>query len=222
MTTKKSTRFQLFIPLGILLLLVLFFLSEAGLKFIHAVSPEDTDLFIRINMANSPFWDPIMYAASSKLFWIPFYLLIVYCLYRAYGKRFWQALVTIALLIASADQISSGLIKNSVKRLRPSHEQDLISLVHLSKAGSGGLYGFVSSHAANVVALAVFLILLLDKSYRPLKIALVIWAFFVSYSRIYNGVHYPLDICAGGIIGALLGWIYYLLYHMVFLQKQKR
>lgn len=157
-----------------------------------------------------------MFLASDKLFWIPFYGLIIYFLYRNFGKKCWQVLISIALLIAASDQITSGLIKNTVKRLRPSHELDLIPLIHFSKAGPGGMYGFVSSHTANAFALMVFLVLLMDKSFRPFKLILVAWAVLVSYSRIYNGVHYPMDVGVAAWIGLLLGFIFYRLYLLSF------
>lgn len=162
-----------------------------------------------------------MYWSSDKIFWFPFYLLIIYFLYRCFGTKVWQSLLIIGLLVFASDQIASGLIKNTVKRLRPSHEPNLTTIIHLSKAGAGGMYGFVSSHAANSFALAMFLSLLLDKNYRPLKIVLLCWAILVSYSRIYNGVHYPSDVMVAGIIGSLLGAIFYLLYQCLFRKTSK-
>jgi len=106
-----------------------------------------------------------------------------------------------------SDQTASHLIKNAVLRLRPSHEPALVGLVHLSKAGAGGMYGFVSSHAANAFGLATFLYCTLDRSFNILKYWLFIWAILVSYSRIYNGVHYPGDIIVAACIGILIGFI---------------
>jgi undecaprenyl-diphosphatase len=157
-----------------------------------------------------------MYAASNKLFWFPFYILIVYVLFRSFGKQCWQPLLFIALLIIASDQISAHLIKNAVMRLRPSHEIALIPLIHLSKAGPGGLYGFISSHAANTTSLTVFLVLLLNKRLLPLKIILISWALLVSYSRIYNGVHYPSDVLVAIVIGSLLGLLFYLMHQFIF------
>lgn len=159
-----------------------------------------------------------MYRASDKLFWFPFYALLIYILWRHFGRECWKPLLTIGLLILSSDQISSHLIKNAVKRPRPSHEAALIHLIHLSKAGPGGLYGFVSSHTANAFALTVFLYLLLNKSYRLLHVVLFSWALLVSYSRVYNGVHYPLDVITAALIGVLLGWIFYFSYQLIFLK----
>ncbi|MCI4442548.1 MAG: phosphatase PAP2 family protein [Lentimicrobium sp.] len=175
----------------------------------------DTELFLYLNGKHNTFFDPIMYWASDKLFWIPFYLIIIFLLVREYKKQSIYILISIGILIALCDQIASHLIKNAVQRLRPSHEPILEGLIHLSKAGPGGQYGFVSSHSANAFGLATFLILLLPKKYTPLKWILGFWAILVAYSRIYNGVHYPTDVIVAGLIGMILAYLVFKIYSKV-------
>ncbi|MBL7881809.1 MAG: phosphatase PAP2 family protein, partial [Chryseobacterium gambrini] len=110
-------------------------------------------------------------------------------LIKIYKKFSTYILLAIGITITLSDQIASGLIKKTFMRLRPSHEPSLIPLIHLSKAGPGGMYGFVSSHSANSFGLLTFLFLLLPSKYKWLKFVLLFWAILVSYSRIYNGVH---------------------------------
>ena len=165
----------------------------------------DQRLFLWINEKHSPFWDPIMFWASNQWIWIPFYAFLGYLLYRRFGNFALYFALWIAALITLSDQGSSHL-KDWVCRPRPSHDWRLAGLVHLSAAGPGGLYGFVSSHAANCFALCVFLGLLLPRSDRPLKLLLLVWALFVCYSRVYNGVHYPGDVLGGILLGSLFGW----------------
>lgn len=172
----------------------------------------DTDLFLFLNGLHNPFFDFIMYWLSDKLIWIPFYLFIIYILIREFKKKAALVLVFIAFLITLCDQTASGFFKPFFKRFRPSHEESLKTIIHLSDAGPGGKYGFVSSHAANVFGLAVFLYLLLPSKYNTLKIILLFWAFIVSYSRIYNGVHYPLDILTGALIGTVYAFLVHFLY----------
>lgn len=166
----------------------------------------DTELFLFLNGKHNTFFDPIMYWASDKLFWLPFYLFIAIVIICEYKKRSVYVFTTIALLITLCDQTASHLIKNLVKRLRPSHEASLQNLIHLSEAGKGGQYGFISSHSANAFGLATFLILLLPSKYNWLKLVLIFWAFLVAYSRIYNGVHYPSDVIVAMLLGIAYGF----------------
>lgn len=167
----------------------------------------DTDLFLFLNSRHNSFFDPIMYWASDKLFWLPFYLFIVIIIIREFKKKSVYVLLAIGFLIALCDQTASHLIKKAVKRLRPSHEPALQNMIHLSKAGPGGEYGFISSHSANAFGLATFLILLLPAKYNWLKLVLAFWAVLVAYSRIYNGVHYPSDVIVAMLLGILYGYL---------------
>ena len=117
----------------------------------------DTELFLFLNGIHNAFFDTIMFWLSDKLFWIPMYLLIIFLMIRRYKMRGVLMLLFIGIVIALCDQTASHLLKNLVQRLRPSQDPALTGLVHLSKAGPGGLYGFVSSHAANCFGLATFI-----------------------------------------------------------------
>ena len=182
------------------------------MEFLRSI---DTDLFLFLNGMQSAFLDPIMYWISHKLFWIPMYLLIAFLMIKRYRMRGVLMLFFIGIVITLCDQTTSNLLKDLVQRLRPSHEPQLKGLVELSKAGPGGRYGFVSSHAANVFGLASFLWFVLDKQFKWLKYWLFVWAVLVSYSRIYNGVHYPGDVVVGGFIGFVYGFLMAKAYFML-------
>jgi undecaprenyl-diphosphatase len=167
----------------------------------------DTELFLFLNGGHNAFFDPIMFWLSDKLIWIPMYLLIIFLIIRRYKIQGVLILVFIVFTIILCDQTASGLLKNTVQRLRPSHDPALTGLVHLSKAGPGGLYGYASSHAANVFGLATFLYYALDEKFKILKYWMFAWAIMVSYSRIYNGVHYPGDVITGILIGTVFGYL---------------
>lgn len=179
----------------------------------------DTELFLAINGKHSAFFDTIMYWASDKLFWFPFYAVLLVFLVRIYRKFAIYVLLAITVTITLCDQTASGLLKNLVKRLRPSHEPTLVQLVRLSEAGPGGNYGFVSSHSANAFGLVTFLFFLLPAKYNWLKIVLLFWALLVSYSRIYNGVHYPFDILGGALVGVLSGSLIWIIFRAIFKNK---
>jgi undecaprenyl-diphosphatase len=165
----------------------------------------DQRLFLWVNEKHNSFWDPIMYWASDQWIWIPLYVFLGYWLYRRYHRFAIYLILCITLLITLSDQSSSHL-KDWVRRPRPSHTSQLAGQVHLSIAGPGGEYGFISSHAANCFALCVFLGLVLPHRDQPIKWLLLVWALFVCYSRVYNGVHYPGDVIGGIVLGCLLGW----------------
>lgn len=184
----------------------------------------DKDLFLFLNGLNSDFFDPIMFWASHKLFWIPMYLLIAFLLIRRYKMRGVIMLALIGIVITLCDQTASNLLKDWVQRLRPSQDPALTGMVHLSEAGKGGMYGFVSSHAANVFGLATFLGFVLEQRFKWLKYWMFFWAVLVSYSRIYNGVHYPGDVVGGAILGIVYGYLMAKAYFWIdaYLVKRKK
>jgi len=173
---------------------------------IEYLNSTDTQFFLFLNSIHNTFFDHVMYWFSDKLIWIPMYLLIAFFIVKHYRMNGVVMLLFVGLVIVLCDQTASHLIKNAVMRLRPSHEPDLVGMVHLSKAGAGGMYGFVSSHAANAFGFATFLNYTLDKRFKLLKYWLFIWAVLVSYSRIYNGVHYPGDVMVAVFLGMIIGW----------------
>lgn len=183
------------------------------MDLINKIEQLDKDLFLYLNSKHTEFWDGIMMLASGKWVWLPLYALLLVMVIITYRKRWWLILLCVAALIASSDQVS-GLFKRSVGRYRPCHNLELQDVVHVVD-GCGGKFGFVSSHAANTFALATFLALILYKRWKYFPYLIFPWAILVSYSRIYNGVHYPADIIGGGLLGILLALIIYYLWKYI-------
>ncbi|MES2733612.1 MAG: phosphatase PAP2 family protein [Bacteroidota bacterium] len=154
-----------------------------------------------------------MYWITYKLTWFPFYALIIFLLARKYRWRAIGMVVAIVLVIVLADQTASTLFKPYFQRLRPCHEPALQAWIHIV-GGCGGQYGFVSSHSANAFGLAMALWLMFRKA-LPSVVYLFIWALVVSYSRIYVGAHYPLDLLVGALIGCIYALIVVWLYDLL-------
>lgn len=174
----------------------------------------DQSLLLFLNSFHNAFWDKAVTLFTSIEIWIPFYLLIVYVIIKTYKKNSIYILILIGLSIALSDQFS-GLIKNSVQRLRPTHDPVLENLVH-NVYNRGGMFGFFSAHAANTFTLAIISAKLFKS--QAFTILIFVWAILVSYTRIYIGLHYPGDILTGWVWGFLAGLAFYQL--MVFVQKK--
>ncbi len=177
------------------------------MQFFEVIVKADSDLFLFLNQFHNTFFDGIMKTISAKYTWIPLYLIILIFIFKKFKfKTGFIILLSLIGLIILSDQTSVLLFKNVFQRLRPCHNLEIQHLTHyLSLAG--GKYGFVSSHASNSFAFAVFSLLLFKK--KRYTFLILTWAIVVSYSRIYLGVHYPLDVVFGAILGAFLAGLIY-------------
>ena len=172
----------------------------------------DTNVFLWLNSQHNLFWDVVMKMASGKIIWAGFYLALAFALWRAYGWRAALAgVLASALCVLVADQFTASLLRPYFARLRPANIQNPISpLVHIVDGYRAGRYGFPSSHASNTFAIALFMSLIVRR--RRFTRFLFLWALLNCYSRIYLGVHYTGDILTGLTIGAIVGWLIYLLF----------
>lgn len=175
----------------------------------------DKDIFIYLNGLGTPVWDTFWQFISHKLSALSLYLFLLILSYRKYGLKGTLVLVaTVALLITVSDQLSN-FFKYAVGRLRPCHDPEISSLMRLVKSYCGGKFGYFSAHASNAFAIALFFGMLLKSNLRYIGLGLVFWACLVAYSRVYIGVHYPLDVLSGALLGSFLGWLFAKLYIFV-------
>lgn len=185
-------------------------------EFILWLSDIDARLLLIVNGAHSPFFDSVMWCISGRWIWVPFYAVLAYLLFRRMSwKRASICLVTIGLIILAADQTCATLIRPEIGRLRPANlNNQLSSFVHVVNGYRGGRYGFPSCHAANTFALAVFMSLVIR--HKWFTVMMFSWAFVVSYSRMYLGVHYFGDLFCGATIGSLFAVLFYYLQNYLF------
>ncbi len=175
----------------------------------------DRDLFLVLNGMNSPFMDTVMMWIAEKFTWIPLYILLAGFLIKKFQMQSLYMILFVVLLIVASDQISV-LIKNSFERLRPCHDESLSFLVHIVQNKCGGKFGFVSSHAANTMALFTYILLLARNSSKWITGITLTWVLLVGYCRIYLGVHFPADVFGGWIVGVFSAGFTYLIYRLIF------
>ncbi|MTK54412.1 phosphatase PAP2 family protein [Paludibacter sp.] len=173
----------------------------------------DKHLLLFINQHNSSWLDSFYWTLSGSLLPIVFGIVLLFLLVKDNGVKTIWYLIFLGLTILLADNISSAIIKPVVARLRPSHDPSIMNLLHFVHDYKGGMYGFVSSHAANTFGVALFLSLLLRN--HLLSGAFFLWAVLTSYSRMYLGVHFPVDIIGGMVVGLLAGACCFLLMEML-------
>ena len=177
----------------------------------------DTEILLAINGWHAPWADTLMWIISAKETWIPLYLLLIGLLVWRYRQpattrvKWMQKvpacvlmIIVIGLAVGAADFIASGILKDWVARPRPSRVPELEGVLHLVNGYKSGRYGFVSSHAANTMACGLLFSLIWRK--KITTCGLMLWVAANCYSRMYLGVHYPLDILGGLIVGALVAW----------------
>ena len=175
----------------------------------------DTEILLAINGWHAPWADTLMWIVSAKTTWIPLYLLLIGLLVWRYRQpaptpiKWLQKvpacvvmIVVIALAVGAADFIASGILKDWVARPRPSRVPELEGVLHLVNGYKSGQYGFVSSHAANTMAVALLFSLIWRN--KIATVGLMLWVAATCYSRMYLGVHYPTDILGGLIVGSLV------------------
>ena len=168
----------------------------------------DEYLFRIINSAGWEPMDELMILISSKWFWIPLYIYILYLIYKRLSDQFIKILLSLGLLIFIADFGSVHLFKEVFERARPCHFLEGIRVVD----GCGGPFGFISSHASNSFAIAFFIALLFRNFWGFAW--LFSWAVVIGFSRIYLGVHYPFDILGGMFWGLFVSLLIYYIYKM--------
>jgi undecaprenyl-diphosphatase len=190
----------------------------------------DREVLLFLNGFHHPFFDVLMFWMTTIWFWLPLLAVILWFMWKHYKKKIGLILAFIALSIVFSDQLS-GFIKDKVARLRPSQNTEINHQLHLHiykdhTVYKGGMYGFVSSHAANSFAVALLLIYFFKPINRHLRWLFLLWAIVFSYTRIYLGVHYPGDVICGALTGLCCGcftiWLYRLAEKRIALQKEEK
>lgn len=165
----------------------------------------DESIFILINRNwQNTFFDWLLPYWRNKYFWLPAYLVFVVLLYTKVGKNSLWIFLFLGLTVGASDLTSSFFIKENIERIRPCNDPAFMKNVFL-RAPCGSGYSFTSSHAANHFAVAMFIIMVLGERLKKWRYLLLFWAISIGFAQIYVGVHYPLDVLFGFLVGGLLG-----------------
>ncbi len=155
---------------------------------------------------HNAFLDLVVPFLRNPVFWAPLYLFLALFMPLKFRKNglIWCMVFILSFVIS--DQVSATILKPYFHRLRPCHNPYLTSIIHML-VPCGGQYGFPSSHAANHFSLGVFSAVTLGRFAKWIWPVAIIWAISVSFAQVYVGVHYPLDVTCGGLLGAMIGMI---------------
>ena len=169
----------------------------------------DTQLFIYLNSLGSETYDGLWLIITKQVNWIPFFLLLFYLIYKKLGiKQTGYLLIFVAVLVFATDQITN-LFKYTFQRPRPCSNPEINSFIRVVLYRTS--FSFFSGHAANTMAVSAFLYLIFKKQFKYFWL-LFLWPLIFAYSRIYLGLHYPIDILTGYLFGFILGWLMYKIY----------
>jgi len=166
----------------------------------------DQKMFIRLNSEwTNGFFDSIMPFLRNGAHWYPLYLFLgafVVMNFRKSGG--WWILFFVAT-IAITDMVGTYVFKHTIERLRPCSDPDFYFNVRLLVERCSGGYSFTSNHAANHFGMATFLFITFRSFMGKWALVFYLWAILIAYAQVYVGVHYPLDVIAGSLIGLFAG-----------------
>jgi membrane-associated phospholipid phosphatase len=168
----------------------------------------DRDLFRHINYDwHNGFSDWLMPWLRNAEMWYPLYLFLLLLVTINYKKNGWWWVLFFAVTVATANFISSWLIKEHIIRLRPCNDPYIAGWVRVLVGYRPQSSSFTSSHATNHFAMAMFLYVTFKNQFGKWPVWFLLWAFLISFAQVYVGVHYPLDVTCGALIGILIGYL---------------
>ena len=180
----------------------------SGNNWLSGVISLDRRLFFAINTGQANgFSDSLMPMVREANLWAPLYLFLFLLVVTNFGRRGWWWSLFFICTAAAGDLLSSRLIKEHIFRLRPCRDPLLVGQIRVLANYCPQSSSFTSSHAVNHFAMAVFIAVTMRPFLKGWTILFFFWAALVAYAQVYVGVHYPLDVASGALIGSLLGYI---------------
>ncbi len=183
-------------------------LIDASTSWIDWLIKQDQALFLQLNTVyTNPVLDSIFPWFREGNTWLPLYLFIVVLALLNFRQKAFAFILFAVVTIVLTDQISSSLVKPFFERPRPCRDPYLMNQIRMLLNGCSGGFSFTSSHATNHFGFAVYIFLTLGHIIGKWRYAFLVWAATIAYGQVYVGVHYPLDIIAGAILGTGIGML---------------
>ena len=185
------------------------------MSFLDNIIQLDKELLIYLNALGSETFDSFWMLVTNQFNWIPLFLLMFFLLFKSHGwKKGLLLVVVVALLVTFSDQFVN-LIKDYFGRLRPNNDPSINEIIRILKTPRS--FSFVSGHSTTSFAVTTFMIASL-KNHFKYPFLLLFWPILFAYSRVYLGVHFPVDIFMGMLLGIVIGYIFYKI-SIAFLRK---
>ena len=176
------------------------------MDFLDTIIEKDKELFVFLNALGVESWDQFWIVITNQFSWIPLFAFLLFLVFKGYGwKQGVAIIVVVTLLVTFSDQFVN-FIKDYFGRLRPNNDPTINEIIRILKKPKS--FSFVSGHSTTSFAVTTFMILTLKKYYKH-PFLLLIWPILFAYSRIYVGVHFPVDIFIGMLLGILEGYVFY-------------
>ena len=179
---------------------------------LESILQKDKELLVFLNNLGNEHWDSFWLLITNQFNWSPLFIFIFYLVIKLNGwRRGGFIIFSMILLVAFSDQFVN-LIKNTTSRLRPNNDpeiQDLLRTFIRPKS-----FSFISGHATTSTFFSVFTILLFREKYKYIYL-IICFPILFAYSRLYLGVHFPIDIALGILTGVILANFYFRLYKKV-------
>ena len=169
----------------------------------------DKQLLVFLNSFGSETFDPFWLIITQKVNWIPFFLLLLFLVYKKLGTKQTLIIVLFVAVLLTLNNTFTDLVKNYFQRIRPCNDIDIKEIIRNVKPSQ--TFSFFSGHAANSSAAMIFLFLVMRKFYKNFW-WIFLYPLIFAYSRIYLGLHFPTDILTGYIVGCTLGFLTYKIY----------
>ena len=174
----------------------------------------DKQAFLKLNRDwTSALQDSLIPWLRHAEFWYPFYLFLLAFILFNFRRQSRFLLAAIAVNVTASDMISARLVKSAFQRLRPCNDPEMLGQLILRVPHCSGGYSFVSSHACNHFAIATLLFLVFRPVFGNKMAWIFLWAGMIAYAQVYVGVHFPLDVICGALLGTLIGWLCYRLFY---------